>query len=93
VPGEFAVEWQAAGPTVVNDVNSDRAGGYGIVNLRWLHAEPLGEGLRLEVLARIDNLANRKYAGSVIVNDANGRYFETGAPLTGLLGLRLIRTW
>jgi iron complex outermembrane receptor protein len=93
VPGEFAVEWQAAGSTVVNDTNSDRAAGYGIFNLRWLHAVPLPDSLRLEVLARIDNVANRTYVGSVIVNDANGRYFETGAPLAGLISLRVIRTW
>jgi hypothetical protein len=29
----------------------------------------------------------------VIVNDANGRYFETGAPLNGLIGVRLLRKW
>ena len=28
---------------------------------------------------RIDNLFDRRYAGSVIVNEANGRYFEPGA--------------
>ena len=25
---------------------------------------------------RIDNLANKRYAGSVIVNETNGRFFE-----------------
>lgn len=28
---------------------------------------------------RLDNLFNQKYAGSVIVNEGNGRYFEPAA--------------
>jgi iron complex outermembrane receptor protein len=28
------------------------------------------------VFARIDNLFDRRHVGSVIVNEANGRYFE-----------------
>jgi iron complex outermembrane receptor protein len=93
VPGEFAAEWRAVGRTAVNDTNSDYADGYGLLNLRWSHGVALGDGLRLEVLARLDNIVDRRYVGSVIVNDANGRYFETGAPLGGLLGLRLMSTW
>ncbi|HTN65854.1 MAG TPA: TonB-denpendent receptor, partial [Burkholderiaceae bacterium] len=30
----------------------------------------------LNAFARIDNLFDRQYAGSVIINDSNGRYFE-----------------
>jgi iron complex outermembrane receptor protein len=45
------------------------------------------------VFAAIENLADRRYVGSVIVNEANGRYFEPGSGRTFLLGaeLRLIR--
>ena len=35
--------------------------------------------------ARVDNLFGKKYAGSVIVNEGNGRYFEPAAGRTGLL--------
>lgn len=31
---------------------------------------------RLELGARVDNLADRHVVGSVIVNESNGRYFE-----------------
>ena len=37
--------------------------------------------------ARVDNLTGRKYAGSVIVNEGNGRYFEPAAGRTGLLSV------
>jgi len=40
------------------------------------------------VLARLDNVTDRVYAGAVIVNEANGRYFETAAARNALLALR-----
>jgi hypothetical protein len=43
-----------------------------------------------ESMARVDKLFDRAYAGSVIVNESNGRFFETGAPRSGLLALRWV---
>ena len=37
----------------------------------------------------MDNLLDRRHAASVIVNEANGRFFEPGAPRHTLLSLRL----
>ena len=53
----------------------------------------MAEGVTLELLARLDNLADRVYVGSVIVNDANGRHFEAGAPRNVLLSARLLRSF
>jgi iron complex outermembrane recepter protein len=86
---EVALEWRAASPTAVNDTNSDASAGYGLLGLRWLKRYRLRDGLRLEWLLRVDNLTDKVYAGSVIVNDGNGRFFETGAPRSVLLSLRL----
>ena len=72
----------------VDDLNSDFAGGSGIVNLRWQQQWSAG-GTRIELVARIDNVANRRYAGSVIVNESSGRFFEPAAPRSLWLGLRL----
>jgi iron complex outermembrane recepter protein len=88
--GEWAFEARALGRTPVNDRNTDFAAGAAVAALRWSHTWPLGMGLQLQTLARIDNLADRRYAGSVIVNDANGRFFEPGAPRAGLVSLRLV---
>lgn len=88
LPGSFAIEWRAMGRTPVNDANSEFASGYALVNLRWSHRIALGAADALELLARIDNAADRRYAGSVIVNDANGRFYELGAPRSGLLSVR-----
>ncbi len=91
--GEWGLEARVAGDTVVNDRNSDQAAGYGVAGLRWTRSIVLGSaGSRLEILARVDNLFDRSYAGSVIVNESNGRFFETGAPRAGLLALRWVNS-
>ena len=79
--------------TAVNDTNTEWAAGYGIANLRWSQRFDLGAADALELLARVDNLFDRVYAGSVIVNDANGRYYETGSPRAGLLSVRWLHRW
>lgn len=58
-----------------NDANSAEAPSYTVVGLnsgyrfnwsRW----------SLDLFGRVDNLFDRQYVGSVIVNESNGRYFE-----------------
>ena len=42
-------------------------------------------------LLRLDNAADRRYAGSVIVNESNRRFFEPALPRTWLLAITLRR--
>ncbi len=59
----------------VNDVNSDAAAAYTVASAHvgyLLQAGPLA----LNAFVRVDNLFNRRYVGSVIVNEGNSRYFE-----------------
>lgn len=93
LPGTWSVEWRGTGRTAADDRNSVFAPGYGLWSARWLHRRSLGPGRELEWLARVDNLADRSYVGSVIVNEGNGRYFEPGAPRSALLALRLRQRW
>ncbi|MFM8637445.1 MAG: TonB-dependent receptor, partial [Betaproteobacteria bacterium] len=81
--------WRAVGAVPVNDRNTDAAPGYGLLGLRWSKSWPLAGTWRLESLWRMDNLLDRRHAASVIVNEANGRFFEPGAPRNTLLSLRL----
>jgi iron complex outermembrane receptor protein len=87
---EFAAEVRAASGVSVNDTNSDATPRYALLNLRASKTYALRDGLKLELLMRVDNVFDRVYAGSVVVNDANGRFFEPGAPRSLLLALRLI---
>lgn len=69
------VELVHTGALVVNDANTDRADAATVLNLRAGFAQALG-GWRLTQRLRVDNAGDRRYAGSVIVNEGNGRFFE-----------------
>jgi iron complex outermembrane receptor protein len=74
--GFFAqLEGLARSRVAVNDQNSEFADAFAVFNAA---AGLVQEGGRWRVteFVRIDNLADRDYAGSVIVNDGNGRYYE-----------------
>jgi iron complex outermembrane recepter protein len=92
-PGtELGAELRAQGSIVVNDVNSDATRGVWVGALRVSHSVPVGAG-RLELLARVDNLSDRRYAGSVIVGDANGRFFEPAPGRSWLIGATWRQGW
>jgi iron complex outermembrane receptor protein len=59
----------------VNDQNSEFADGFSVFNAVAGLAQEGGRW-RLTEFVRIDNFTDRNYAGSVIVNDGNGRYYE-----------------
>jgi iron complex outermembrane receptor protein len=69
------LETQGRGKIYADDRNTDAAAGYWVAN--W-HAgfEQQSKHWRFSEFARIDNLANRAYVGSVIVNETNTRFFE-----------------
>ncbi len=58
-----------------DDRNSDAAAGYWVANLRAGFAQETRRW-RFSEFFRVDNLANRAYVGSVIVNETNSRFFE-----------------
>ncbi|HJW25967.1 MAG TPA: TonB-dependent receptor [Rhodocyclaceae bacterium] len=72
----------------VEDTNSVRpAPAYAIANLR-LAAEQKSGHWRFSEMLRLENLFDRKYIGSVIVGDANGRYYEPGTGFGWFAGVR-----
>ncbi|MBI4986360.1 MAG: TonB-dependent receptor [Rhodocyclales bacterium] len=80
------LEVRRAAQVFVNDVNSDAAPAYTALNLRLGFEQQWGNARTTEFL-RIDNLADRKYAGSVIVNEGNSRFFEPAPGRAWLLGV------
>lgn len=85
---EVGVEWRGQGRIAVNDRNSDFASGWSTWALRASQAWTFGDASRLEALVRVDNLLDKDYAGSVIVNEGNSRFFEPAAPRTWYVGLK-----
>jgi iron complex outermembrane recepter protein len=67
-----------------DDRNSDAAAGYWIANLR-AGFEQETRHWRFSEFGRLDNLANRAYVGSVIVNETNSRFFEPAPGRTAYL--------
>ena len=72
----------------VNDVNSVLAPSYALFGVDGGYAVELKD-FRLSAFVRLNNLANRHYVGSVIVDDGNGRYFEPGPGFNVLGGVAL----
>jgi iron complex outermembrane receptor protein len=71
----------------VNDINADAAAGYAVVGARAGYAFKAG-GANLFLYGRIDNLFDKQYAGSVIVNDGADRFFEPAPGRRLFVGVR-----
>ncbi|WP_411883082.1 TonB-dependent receptor domain-containing protein [Polaromonas sp. YR568] len=80
------VEARYLGKVPVNDLNSDAAASFAVAAAHVGYAVE-ASGWKLLGTLRLDNLLDKKYAGSVIVNEGNGRYFEPAAGRTWLLSL------
>lgn len=85
---EVAGEVRLQDRVAVNDRNTDFAGGWSTLALRATQRWDLGGGSAIDALLRVDNVFDRTYAGSVIVNEGNARFFEPGAPRSWLLGVK-----
>ncbi|WP_373994428.1 TonB-dependent receptor family protein [Duganella sp. OV510] len=81
-----ALEAVAVGKIYVEDSNTDKAApGYGLLNARVTARQQWG-GWRFKQYARLNNLLDKSYVGSVIVGDANKRYYEAAPQRNWLLG-------
>ncbi len=85
---EVGLEFTQAGRLYANDINTASADGYSTFNLRASHGWNIGPASLL-AYARIDNLADERYVGSVIVNQAVGQFFEPAPGRNWTVGLRL----
>jgi iron complex outermembrane receptor protein len=81
-----ALEAVAVGKIYVEDSNVDQpAAGYGVLNAR-VHAGQQWGGWRFKQFARLNNLLDKNYVGSVIVGDTNKRYYEAAPQRNWLVG-------
>lgn len=87
------VEVQYMDKVYVNDTNSDAAPSYSVTSVNVGYAWVMGDW-KVNSFARVDNLFDKNYAGSVIVNDSTqpvGRYFEPADGRNWSAGLRVIK--
>ena len=86
----FTVEVRSTGRVYVNDLNSESAGGHTLIGVVARFEQGSGPWTLREFI-RVDNLANKKHAGSVIVNDGNHRFYEPGLRRALAAGLEVTR--
>lgn len=86
---ETALEMRYIGSMAVDDLNSDFTPAATVFNFRLSVAQKRDRWTFREFL-RVDNLADRNYVGSVIVNEGNRRYFESAPGRTFLLGANAV---
>lgn len=86
------LEFVSAGRLYANDNNTASADGYQVFNLKASHGWSLGKS-RVTAYARIDNVSDKAYVGSVIVNQSanptTGQFYEPAPGRNWTLGARL----
>lgn len=82
-----AMEMRIEGKAYVDDLNTETVPGYAVFNLRAAQVYRAG-ATTWTLLGRIDNVFDRNYAGSIIVNDGNRRFFEPAPGRRFFVGLR-----
>lgn len=83
------IELMRAGKIYANDTNTESAPAYTALNAKVSHGWSVGRG-NLTAYARIDNLTDKRYVGSVIVNQAVSQFYEPAPGRNWTLGLRLV---
>ncbi len=78
------LETEARAQIYADDRNSEAAAGFWVTNVR-AGFEQEARHWRFSEYARLDNLADRAYVGSVIVNETNSRYFEAAPGRTAYI--------
>lgn len=69
------LDWRHVGRIAADDLNTVYAPSYNVASLSVGYTRRLG-AWKLSAFARVDNLTDKNYVGSVIVNEGNGRYYE-----------------
>ena len=79
--GWFAtIDGTASSRVSADDASTVFAAGYAAWNVRAGYTAPRVGHVRLEPTLGIENMFDRRYAGSVVINATRARYFEPGLP-------------
>lgn len=92
LPLETAIEAQGMSKRYATDDNQHHADGYYTFNWRASYRHAVG-GFALEPFVRVNNLNNKSYIGSLIVNGSGERYYEPAARRNWLVGLGAEYRW
>ena len=83
-----ALELVQSGRIYANDLNTASADGRTVFNLsasqRWVLSKSTAT-----LYARLNNISDERYVGSVIVNQSSSQFYEPGLPQNWTVGLSL----
>lgn len=82
------LQLSAVSAVLANDANTARAPGYGLIDASMGYVMDTPR-MQIAPFVRLDNLLDRRYIGSVIVNESTGRYFEPGPGRAIYVGCRV----
>jgi iron complex outermembrane receptor protein len=84
---EAALEARVNGSMAVNDANSlSMATGYAVMNIRAVLRQDVAGGLSFSQFFRINNILDRSYVGSVIVNQVSSQFYESAPGRNWMIG-------
>jgi len=84
----LGLEVVQAGRIYANDTNSESADGHTVYNVSVSQRWAVRKGA-LSAYARVNNVTDERYVGSVIVNQVAQQYYEPGLPQNWTLGMSL----
>ncbi len=87
-----AIEARHSGSIQVNEANTGASAPFTVANLRAGYEHRWGEW-QLREFVRVDNVTDRRYAGSVIVAEARARYFEPAPGRNVFAGIEVSRAF
>jgi iron complex outermembrane receptor protein len=79
-------ELRAVDRMFASDSNQDVTSAYAVLNLRLSVTQRTG-AWQFKEFVRIDNATDRRYVGSMIANESNGRFYEPAPGRNSLLGV------
>ena len=86
---QAGIELTHAGRLYANDTNTATADSYNTLALKASYGWAIGSGL-LTASARVDNALDKRYVGSVIVNQATSQFYEPAPGRNWTVGLRFV---
>lgn len=86
---QAGLELTHAGRLYANDTNTATADGYNTLNAKVSYGWAVASGV-LTASARVDNLTDKRYVGSVIVNQAASQFYEPAPGRNWTAGLRFV---
>ncbi|MES2523649.1 MAG: TonB-dependent receptor [Gemmatimonadota bacterium] len=83
------IDVTAASRATADDAATVQAAGYAVWALRAGHRVMVQRRFSIEPMAGVENLFDRRFAGSVVVNATRARFFEPGGRRRGYVGVRV----